>query len=464
MVTLIEQVQPSLKFIPPAFNSGVFTASKLILPWYLKQKEAVLDIQTQNVEKLAQLYQEFNTGKTRFLLAFRHPATADPFCLSYLLWHILPKVAKTQGIKLKSPTHAHFIYDRGIPLWAGSITEWLFPKLGATSIHRGKLDREGLKSARNLMINGQFPLVASPEGATNGHNQIVSPLEPGLAQICFWSLEDLKKENRSEEVLIIPVGIQYQYLEAPWENLTKVLVELEGDLGITDNTISNFKIDDFSDKLNGQKQLYFRLLRIGEKLLVLMEKFYTDFYGQSLPKIPELEDPNELISARMGALLELALKVSEQHFKVQSKGSLIDRCRRLEQAGWNRIYREDYDTLSPVENGLGNWLASEATLYMQHMRIVEKFSAVTGKYVRENPSAERFAETILLIYRLIQMIKGTAKDHPLILGKKQVMMTIGEPLSVSERWDDYKQSRRQAVESLTQDLQIALESLIVNKF
>jgi hypothetical protein len=460
MVNLIDQVQPSLKFIPPAFNSAVFHSSKLILPWYLKQKEGIADLQVQNLEQLVQLYEEFNTGKTRFLLAFRHPSTTDPFCLSYLLWYLLPKVAKQEGIKLKSPTHAHFMYDRGIPLWAGSITQWLFPKLGATSIQRGKLDREGLKSARNLMINGQFPVAASPEGGTNGHSQIVSPLEPGLAQICFWALEDLKKVNRTEEVLIVPIGIQYQYLDAPWENLTKLLTQLEDDLGMTEGTITELTLDHLPEHFNGHKNLYLRLLMVGEKLLALMEEFYTDFYGQSLPEIPEIADPNARISARMKALLELALQVSESYFKIKPKGSLIDRCRRLEQAGWDRIYRDDYNCLSPVKQGLGNWLATEASLYMNHIRIVEKFYAVTGKYVRENPTAERFAETLLLITRLIYLIKGEGKNPLPILGKKQVKMTIGEPLSVSERWNDYQSSRRQGVENLTQDLQFSLESLI----
>jgi 1-acyl-sn-glycerol-3-phosphate acyltransferase len=461
MVNAINQIQPSLEFIPPDFNLGIFHACKLILPWYLKTQEAIDDVQTQNIETLAQLYEEFNQGKTRFLLAFRHPSTADPLCLSSVLWHILPKVAKTQGIKLKSPTHTHFMYDRGIPIWAGSVTGWLLPKLGATSIMRGKLDREGLKSARNLMTNGRFPLAAAPEGATNGHSEIISPLEPGLAQICFWCLEDLRKENRSEKVVILPIGIQYQYIDQPWTQLTTVLSQLEQDLAIENKTTSKIKIDKPEQAFNGHKDLYLRLLRVGEKLLSSMEEFYTQFYDRSLPAIPDYDDPNEKISARLSALLELALQVAEQHFQIQSKGSLIDRCRRLEQAGWNRIYREDYDNLSPVQHGLANWLASEADLYMKHMRIVENFSAVTGKYVKENPSAERFAETVMLIARLINMIKGEAKDDVPILGKKRVNITVGEPLSVSDKWDEYKKSRRQAVEFLTQDLQTSLESLIL---
>jgi hypothetical protein len=42
-------------------------------------------------------------------------------------------------------------------------------------------------------------------------------------------------------------------------------------------------------------------------------------------------------------------------------------------------------------------------------------------------------------------------------------MTVGEPISVSDRWSTYQTSRqaaRQSVTDLTKDLQKALESLI----
>jgi hypothetical protein len=38
-------------------------------------------------------------------------------------------------------------------------------------------------------------------------------------------------------------------------------------------------------------------------------------------------------------------------------------------------------------------------------------------------------------------------------------MTVGEPISISQRWSDYKASRRLAVENLTQALQVALEKM-----
>ncbi|GAB4284084.1 MAG: hypothetical protein Fur0025_14630 [Oscillatoriaceae cyanobacterium] len=151
------------------------------------------------------------------------------------------------------------------------------------------------------------------------------------------------------------------------------------------------------------------------------------------------------------------------YFDIKPKGGLVDRCRRLEQAGWDCIYREDIenpDALSPVERGLANLVAEEASLRMWHMRLVESFVAVTGQYVRENPSFERFAETTLLVAKTISRIKGGNPFAGELLGQQRVVLQVGEPLSVTARWDAYQTNRRAAVSELTADLQGALEAMI----
>jgi hypothetical protein len=100
---------------------------------------------------------------------------------------------------------------------------------------------------------------------------------------------------------------------------------------------------------------------------------------------------------------------------------------------------------------------------MWHMRLVESFVAVTGAYVQEKPTVERFAETTLLMWDAIARIKGGNPFRRPRLGKQSVQMTVGEPISVSERWEAYQASRRsakQSVAELTQNLQTALEAMI----
>jgi hypothetical protein len=312
-----------------------------------------------------------------------------------------------------------------------------------------------------LFINGQFPLAAAPEGATNGHNEIVSPIEPGIAQFGFWCQEDLIKAKRDETVAIAPVGIRYFYQTAPWQYLDELLTKLEVDSGLP--ATMNFTINRTMGLVNGktpsksqETELYQRLITLAEYLLSLMEDFYCKFYQQQL-------GTNKDLVQRLQALLDAALKVAEQSFGLKSNGSISDRCRRVEQAGWNRIYREDISqlaNLAPAVRGLADLVASEAELRLWHMRLVETFVSVTGDYVAESLSAERFADTILLLWTMVAKLKGDSKTKIPYLGKRWAKLTAMPPFLIADYWEQYQTNRRQAVANLTQDLQQALEKSI----
>lgn len=420
-----------------------------LMPTWTAAKTNLAEVEARNVETLAKLYHEFEAGKTRLILAFRHPSVSDPYVLSHLLWRDLPQKAREMGLSVGT-THAHFIYDRGIPLWAGSYLGWLFSKLGGVPIQRGKLDLQALKTARKLLLEGQFPLAAAPEGGTNGHNEIVSPLEPGVAQLAFWCAEDLRAQGRDDSVMILPVGIQYRYVDEPWDALDRLIGQLEVDTGLA-----------HSDKL----ERYGRLYRLAEHLLTLMEGYYEAFYGvrfessETAGASEMAATPNEQLARRLRFLMDEALQVAERHFGLRAKGEIIDRCRKVEQAGWDRIFRGETQEYSPVAMGLANRIAEEANLRMWHMRLVESFVAVTGHYVKERPSADRFAETTLLLRDMVAKIKGEAASYPQ-LGKQQAIVTVGEPMCVDERLEAYRQKRRGAIAALTKDLQNNMKSLI----
>ncbi len=452
------RAQPALEFIPPRYSPLLKRAIRLIMPAWAAWQTDLVSVETHGVETLAQLYHEFDIGKTRLLLAFRHPTAVDPFVLGHLLWQALPQTAREIGLPCRQ-THAHFLYDRGIPLWAGRYLGWVFSRLGGVPIQRGKLDLLALKTARQLLAEGCFPLAVAPEGGNNGHNEIVSPLEPGIAQLAFWGAEDMQAKGQGTSVIVLPVGIQYRYLEAPWQQLASLMSLLETECGL---------------EPPGSLDLYGRLYRLAAHMLTLMEEYYRTCYGVTFrledESVAAEVDPNEQLAERLSRLMDKSLQVAEGYFGIRAKGSLIDRCRKLEQAGWSRIFREDKQTLSPVDLGLANRIAEEADLRMWHMRLVESFVAVTGHYVKENPSADRFAETVLLLRDMIEKIKGRPLSgtsgpagHLTKLGAQRAIATIGKPIEVTERLADYRQSRRGAIASLTSDLQKAMTSLILTE-
>ncbi|MHC5743682.1 MAG: lysophospholipid acyltransferase family protein [Nostoc sp.] len=463
----IQSTQPPLKFIPQRLNLLVLQIVRWLLPIALRFRTrpwlsaGIVKIEAKNVEVLAELYQQFQSGKIRFLLAFRHPEVEDPLCMLYLLSRIVPQVARQKGITLKSLVHSYFLYDRGMTVWAGKWLGWLFSLLGGVPVRRGRrLDRQAIQNARELFANGELPIAVAPEGGTNGHSGIVSPLEPGVAQMGFWCVEDLQKANRSETVIVVPIAIQYRYVEPPWSKLDWLLSKLEADSGL--------KVLE-SDSGNREEIYYQRLCRLAEYLITEMEEFYRRFYHQDIPNTiltDESTSANQVLIARLHRLLDKALQVTEQYFEVQGQGNFIDRCRRLEEAGWSYIYREDLpdiNALAPFKRGLADWIAEEADLRMRHMRIVESFVAVTATYIQEQPTAERFAETALLVFDMLSRIQDTTFPGRPRLGSRQAQITVGEPISVTERFRNCqgdRQASKQAVSDLTKDLQIALEKMI----
>lgn len=190
--------------------------SRLLLPIGLRTVADIRELKVTGGDRLVSSMASFEAGESRLMLAFRHPSISDPLCLASLLWRELPRQDRQRGRRLRGIPHSFFLYDRGIPLWAGAPLGWLLQRLGGTSIQRGKLDTAALRSARALLLDGSFPFAAAPEGATNGHNELVSPLEPGIAQLAFWTAEDLARSARHERMIILPIGLQYSWCEPIW--------------------------------------------------------------------------------------------------------------------------------------------------------------------------------------------------------------------------------------------------------
>jgi len=445
-----------LEFLPPRLDPRVLAFSRRLLPLWLRRQSHITGLDLRQPQRLVKAMEEFQTGQSRLLLAFRHPSLDDPACLAQLLWHELPREAQRQGLRWRRRPHAQFLYDRGIPLWAGAPIGWLLSRLGGCSIQRGKLDAPALRTARELLLKGPYPLAVAPEGATNGHNERVSSLEPGVAQLAFWTADDLDKADRSEAMTVLPIGLQYTFSAPVWQPLESLLSRLELDSGLT---------PDPSHSLDPER-LYQRLFGLAERMLNLMETFYSKAYRHDLlagEPLPQGEAGNQALAARLQRLLETALREVEQSLAIEPHGDLASRCRRLEQAGWDRLHPSNQgpQPQTPLERGLADRLAEETEQRMWHMRLVESFVAVSGSYVRQRPSQERFADTLLLLWDTHCRILGGNPGQRPQLGPRRVLISLGEPIEVRQRLATYRADRRRAVAELTGELQTSLEAMIV---
>ncbi len=465
----IQPAQPGLRFLPAHFSPWVHRLSRWALPLLLRTR-GIVDVQVEGAERLAQLFAEHQQGRARLLIAFRHPTTTDPLTMAQLVWEEVPRAARAAGLRLHRPVYSQFLYDRGIPLWAGAAASWILGALGGIPIQRGKLDRVALKAARDVLAEGSSPLAIAPEGATNNHGERLGPLEPGLAQLAFWCCDDLAAAGRQQRVLIVPIALRYVTQGLDWPAVDALLDRLEAQLGQSpgpegaDGANSpeaadspEGASDSRGDGRPAEERRYRRLIQLGEGVITVLEGFYRQAHGLELPPLPAPAPGPAAIEhgfiARLDRIRNAALAVAETHLQLlRPKGSLGERCRRVEQAGWSRLYRDDLEAMTPLERSLADWQATEARLAMDHMRLVEHFSTLSGSYVAEKPSFDRYTEVLQILWRAIAWINGTSHDKPPELGSRLARLSVGEPIDVTERHGRYLSGRREAVEGLMAEL------------
>jgi hypothetical protein len=467
-MTQITQARSPIKLSPPVFKPWSLTIARWFLPFWLKRRLRIERVYSNNVEQLVELCRKFQNGNTRLILAFRHPSRDDIFCLSHLLARSLPESGDRYRISLDKPFFAHFFYDRHLPQWAGRTIAWLFPKLGGIAIDRGTIDRDGMDIARNILFEGKLPLAIAPEGNENGLSEAIDPLEPRTAQLGFWCAKDLAASGQFAETTIVPIGIQYYYMNEPWLSLEDTIAKIESEVGIAADRTESISTIRHGEPKHMKRILYDRIYKLAQYFLYQMENFYAQFHQYSSPERPDISVglSRQQIAERLTAVLDYSVHICESHFNLQPKGSIADRCRRIERASRKWIYPKalkNPDNLPPTSKKLADRIATEADLRVWHMRMAETLVAVTGTYIKDRPSVDRFAEITLKIWDLLAQIEGKKNPDRPYLGERIAEVTVGDPISVSPRLQNYLSSRERAkseVANLTEEIRVALDRMI----
>ncbi|MFN9618522.1 MAG: 1-acyl-sn-glycerol-3-phosphate acyltransferase [Synechococcaceae cyanobacterium] len=445
-------VEGPLRPIAPAFDRRVLALLHLALPVLLRVRlfpwlpAGLQELEVHNGDALCHGLHRFAQDEIRLILAFRHSEVDDPLAALWLLSRDQPRRARRLGLSIERPLHAHFLFDRGMTLWGGAGLGWLLGRLGGISLRRGRQpDWTALRQARRLVREGRFPFALAPEGATNGHGERIGPLEAGGAQLGLWCLEDLEQRGDGREVLIVPIAIQYFDRQQNWRPLARLMANLEQELGLQRWP---------NDGATGAALLP-RLMRLEDAVLERLERF------EGLPADPSLPRPQ-----RYGRLREICLATAERRLDLPSRGSAERRCRRIEEAVWQRLHPDDLPPLrqlSPVERALANWRAEEASLAERHMRLAETLVAVSGTYVQERPTLERFQETSLLLHDALARVRGGGASGRPRLGARRVRISVGEALSVRavrQRYGAGRSGRQRAIKALNGALRHSFEAAL----
>jgi len=440
MLAPLKGVGPALRFRPPAKNPWLMPVAPFGSWLYVTFFCGIRRIETRNIERLVRQYQSFQEGQARVIVAFRHVGVEDGPVVYRLMTGIVGREARKLGLRLRRPARGYFLFGRDVPEWAGHFLGWFLPLLGAISVVPGRYDSQSITMMRRYLTDMPHPIGLAPEGQVTYHNERVARLEPGTAQLGLWGLEDLRKQARNEEVVIVPVCTSYHYREKDRAGLGRLMAGVERHCGLP--------------PLEGDsnEKLYVRVMRATRHLLDTAERHYARFHHVSFPASEE-DGPTAGLQERMRRVCEAALSLAERFFGIAAKGDFVQRVFSIRQAGLAWMFREDIgdpDALPPLDRALADRVAIEAWIVHRHLELVDLFEYFRADYLSPDSGIDRFAESIVNLQDLVNRLEGgniSGRKNPF---RKIARIVVNEPIPVSPYWQSYRENRRKAVAELTQ--------------
>lgn len=400
-----------LDFKPPKPNLSVIKVVNAIMPVVnrLYLKGMALDIDPETIERLK------STSGNPTLISPNHAASDDPYVMFLL------------SKQLSQPFYymsAREVFDRGNFL---GIRSAVMQRCGVYSVVRGTADRNAFRTTRELLLKGEWPLVIFGEGEISHQNDTVMRFERGVAQLCFWAIDDMKKENIDKPLYIVPLGIKYRYTQDMWD--------------VIDTALTNLERSILPSEERTPIERYQRLRRIGIAILSTL----ADEYQYKV-------DPTAPLNEHIQGLKEQILTHVEKILGIQSEIDVLSRVRVLKNIVDAEVYR-DIDQMTEYERKIHEEQLQKFQQFYPDLDRLINFIAITDGYVAEEPSAERYLE---VIFRLEKEVFGKGSMR----GPRVASIRAGEPINLLNYYDTYKTQKKETVEDITTELETEVRNLV----
>jgi 1-acyl-sn-glycerol-3-phosphate acyltransferase len=242
---------------------------------------------------------------------------------------------------------------------------WFIPRLGGFPVDREGVDLTAFKTAVDVLVRGRHPLVVFPEGEIHHLGDQVTPLHEGAMAIATTAAKRLSAAGKT--VWIVPVAIKYRFLEShdPIPALHDLMDELE--------RRAHWWVD-------RERPLVERIHRFASAMLGLVESEY-------------------LGTTRHESLAERLVHVRE-HILGRLETRRVPEARRRAVAGGlsvadrvKEVHRACLDLLSDPETSPEEACALRHDLH--DVFVAFQTFSYTGEYLRNGPTLERAAETLM---------------------------------------------------------------------
>jgi len=393
-------------FYPPRRKLPLVRLAQFLAPtWAFVTQRIWLEADYDSLRILSELRRD------RVLLLPNHPTFQDPV-VSFLL----------SGV-----TGESFYFLSAIELFNSALAPF-FQGIGVYSIRRGLSDRASIAQTIDLLTQPECHLVIFPEGGCSFQNDTVMPFRAGGVQLAFQALNRSAKQGEPiPDLYVVPVAIKYFYRRDMTPVIKRTMAQLERSLGITPAKADNYQ----------------RLRAIAQKVLVKVEQDY----GMHSPDV-ESKSWNE----RIERLREQVLAHCERALglPINSAEALRERTYRIEYA-----LKQRADALESAESTETDATSESLRKYRLLEKSVKRllnFDAIYDGYVAENPTPERFLDTLVRLEREVFDI-----DQPPPKSFRKAVLKAGEPINLKDWFEQYRSDRGKTVNDLTLKIQQAVQ-------
>jgi hypothetical protein len=374
-------------------------------------------IEFRRPEILAGAWREFQEGRSRLVIAFRHAYGDEPQLLSLAFAGALRTEARRLGSALPRIPRARFVHGYEVPLWSGAVTRWILPRSGAMPVYHAKVDRPSLERMRAALRDGPYPLALAPEGQISYRSETLPRIEEGAVRLGIWCAEELAAAGRSERVLVLPLSVHYRHDESDAPKLEALVADIEESCGMPAVPAGPAGPARPAPGGPGWKAgLAARIAAVEARLIATAEEYYGIRPAEGASR-----------DERMDEVLEEALGRAEAAFGLAAEGDRIARVYRIRQEGWDRIYPEGgLKSLTGLGRRLADRRAGEAWYVMRHMELVDLGHYLDSKYLEarngDGPPFDRLVEAAYSAADLAsRLVGGDISHRPSILAKRAVI-------------------------------------------
>jgi 1-acyl-sn-glycerol-3-phosphate acyltransferase len=394
-------------FVPPRDNPGMVRLCNALLPNLAQFVGNIRNVEVpdEDFERLKALLPR------RAVLAPNHPTGNDPIVLFWL------------SRMLGQP----FNYLAAREVLVG-FKGWLMNQVGTYSVIRGVADRESLRATRRLLADLDRKVVIFPEGEVYEHNDRLLAFQSGVAQIGFWTLDDLEKSGKDPLLPILPVAIKYRCVDSPRLAIEHSLGDLEKALDLPTSHKST---------------AYQRLRRVGDRVLASLER-------QEGLKPAEGDDLSQrILVVRQRMLDRVAEAIGTQ---IDHRQPPAEQLHLLfhDLKKWVGILPDDF---SDYDERLYLHRIEVAAPLFSDLQRLQNFIAITGDYVAAEATAERFLD---VLGRLEKEVLGGVRHRV----PREAMVRIAEPISLEDRYEAYRKNKREVVAEVTREMESRIRAML----